>query len=260
MSLKVCVLSSGSSGNCTYVGSESVGVLIDAGLSCKETMSRLGSIGVDLNGISAICLSHEHDDHKSSLGALYRRTGVALYANSGTIESVERDVKFKGLPWNVFTTGSPFEVGDIRIEPFSVPHDSYDPVGFVFCSGGSRIGVVTDMGMATELVRERLKGCRAVVIEANHDSEMLKNSERPWSLKQRIAGRQGHFSNENAGALLTEIAGPELSVVFLAHLSSDCNTPEVAEKKVREALNACGRSDVIIKLTYQSRLSDVVVV
>ena len=271
--LKVCVLGSGSSGNCTYIASEHTRLLIDAGLSCKETDRRLNIIGADLADINALCISHEHDDHISSLKALYRKSatrkphgghaGLKLYANSATIEAIERDENMRGLPWNIFTTGSPFIVGDIKIEPFSVPHDSYDPVGFVLSRGHSRkdhperLGIVTDMGLATELIRERLKRCRILILEANHDSGMLKDSGRPWPLIQRIAGRQGHLSNDKAAELITEIAGPELKCVFLAHLSSDCNRPELAVKAVRDALLKIGRTDVSVKLTYPGKPSDV---
>ncbi len=258
MSLKVCVLSSGSSGNCAYVASDTTGILIDAGLSCKETAARLAAIGVELQSISAICLTHEHDDHKSSLGILHRKTGAALYANSGTIDALGQDDKLKDLKWNMFSTGSAFQIGDIRIEPFSVPHDSYDPVGFALSDGSSRVGVVTDMGIVTDLIRERLKGCQVIVLESNHDTDMLKASQRPWSLKQRIAGRQGHLSNKDAAELLAEVAGDTLTVVFLAHLSSDCNKPDVAVKTVQKILAGHKRSDIAVKLTYPDRASEFI--
>ncbi|MFC1498799.1 MBL fold metallo-hydrolase [Verrucomicrobiota bacterium] len=257
MPLKTCVLGSGSSGNCIYVASEQTRILIDAGLSCKETARRLSVIGVELNSINAVCVTHEHDDHVSSLGPLHRKTGVKLYANTGTIEVMERRKKCQGLPWNVFTTGAPFNIGDILITPFSVPHDSYDPVGFTVSHENSKLGIVTDMGAATELIKERLKHCQVMIVEANHDIDMLKNSHRPWSLKQRIASRQGHLSNEKAGELLTGVAGRELKAVFLAHLSSDCNRSEFAVHTVKEALKKIGRADIAIKLTYPDKQSEV---
>lgn len=260
MSLTVCVLASGSSGNCVYLASESTKILIDAGISCKETENRLKAIGIDLAGISAVCVTHEHSDHKDALGVLHRKYGTAVYANHGTVEALARDVKVNGVPWNVFTTGQSFCVGDLVLEPFSVPHDSYDPVGFIVRCGELRAGVVTDMGMVTGLIRERLKGCQIIVVESNHDDEMLKSSARPWSLKQRIAGRQGHLSNSQAGILLTEVASPELKYVFLAHLSGDCNKPDLALKEAKAALECCGQGNVDVKLTYQSRSSDLVTV
>jgi phosphoribosyl 1,2-cyclic phosphodiesterase len=256
--MKICVLGSGSSGNCTYVGTEETGILVDAGMSGKEVASRLTAIGVPMTHVRALCVTHEHGDHTASVGTLSNRHKYELFANSGTIQAIEQNPKLQGLKWSVFETGRPFQVGDVRVEPFSVPHDSYDPVGFVFCHGESRVAVVTDMGMITTLIRERLKRCRALVIEANHDDDMLKNADRPWSLKQRIKGKQGHLSNAQAAELLTEVSCPELKAVFLAHLSSDCNTPELALSTVRRALNLAGHIHVDVHMTYADRTSEVV--
>ena len=240
------------------MATESTRILIDAGLSGKETDRRLRDAGWELDQIDAICVSHEHDDHKAALGILQRRLGVPLYSNAGTIEALEHSPKYSGLDWHVFTNGSPFPVGDFVVEPFSVPHDSYDPVGFILVAEGVRVGIVTDMGTPTELIRQRLKGCHAIVLEANHDEEMLRDAARPWSLKQRIAGRQGHLSNKQAGELLAEVAGDALDIVFLAHLSADCNKPDIAEQTVREALDHVGHAHVRIRHTYSDRISEVV--
>lgn len=255
--MKVCVFVSGSSGNCIYVASEQTAILVDAGLSCRETLNRLESVGGRPENIKAICITHEHDDHVSSLGPMFRRIRADLYANSGTIEGATRNDKLKNLPWKVFRTGEAFSVGDLKIEPFSVPHDAYDPVGFVISSGDSRVGVVTDMGMPTELIRVKLRNCQVVVLESNHDEPLLKDSARPWSLKQRIAGWQGHLSNEQACQLLADIAGPQLRTVFLAHLSSECNTPELAVRTAVAKLAKCGSQHVSVKLTYSDRASDL---
>lgn len=257
MSLKICVLASGSSGNSIYVASRDTHVLVDAGTSGKEIGRRLSAIGVESSLISAVCLTHEHDDHISAISVLQRKLNVRLYANSGTIDGIEAAGKTVGLKWNVFSTGQSFTVGDLVFEPFSVPHDSYDPVGFVVICGDSRAGIVTDIGMHTVLVRERLRNCGVLVIEANHDEGLLKESERPWSLKQRIAGIQGHLSNRQAAELLAEIASPALKMVFLAHLSSECNKPEVALKTIGDALREKGYPDVQVKLTYADRPADV---
>lgn len=258
MPLRVCVLASGSSGNCVYVGSEQTQILIDAGLSCREIGNRLGSIGVALSDLQAVCLTHEHEDHRTSLGVLQRRMGMALYANGGTVEALTRNGKLQDAQWTVFTTGTAFEIGDLELEPFSVPHDSYDPVGFVLSCGDVRVGMVTDMGVVTGLIRQRLSGCRMAIIESNHDKQLLQDADRPWPLKQRIAGRQGHLSNEQAGALAAEIAGPTLQHVLLAHLSADCNRPELALKTVRRALDAEGHAHVNVALTYPDRISDII--
>ena len=258
MRLTTCVLASGSSGNCIYVASDETRILIDAGLSCREAGRRLNEAGVELESIHAVCVSHEHSDHVSGLAVLQRRTLVPVYANAGTIEGVERGGRAEGIDWRVFTTGHAFTIGDLEITPFSVPHDSYDPVGFVISCGSKTIGLATDMGMPTTLVRERLKGCGALVLESNHDVEMLKASSRPWSLKQRIAGRQGHLSNMKSGELVAEIAGSGLQVVFLAHMSADCNSSEVAANAMARALQDAGHDHVEVKLTYPDRISEIV--
>lgn len=256
--MKICVLGSGSSGNCIYIGCESgAGILIDAGLSYSETVKRMEQVGVDLGGVAGICVTHEHSDHRSSLGVIQRKTGVPLYANSGTIEGVERDEKLTGLNWNVFETGASFMIKGFQVEPFSVPHDSYDPVGFIVSENGIKVGVVTDMGMVTGLIRNRLKGCAAVILESNHDEEMLKSSGRPWPLKQRISGRQGHLSNAQAAELVVEIACPELRAVFLAHLSQDCNTPGAARAALEPVLKAQALDHVRVLMTYPDRVSEL---
>jgi phosphoribosyl 1,2-cyclic phosphodiesterase len=172
---------------------------------------------VEPESIDALCVTHEHDDHKSSLGVLHRRFGAQLYGNAGTIQALERSQKTSDLTWQTFITGHPFMIGSLCVEPFRVPHDSYDPVGFVISEGDSRVGVVTDLGIPTELIRQRLKDCNVLVLEANHDEDMLKNSNRPWPLKQRIAGRQGHLSNIKSGELLCDVVSPRLHTVLLAH-------------------------------------------
>lgn len=258
MSLRVCILGSGSSGNCTYVASASTAILVDAGLSARTITQRLDSIGANVSAIRGICVSHEHSDHTTGLRVLHQRQGIPLFANRGTADALERDEDLQGLPWNLFTTGSAFTLGDLSIEPFSVPHDAYEPVGFVITCGDSRVGVVTDMGTATTLVRERLRGCRALVVESNHDEQMLRDCQhRPWSLKQRILGRQGHLSNQGAAALLAEIATPHLDTVFLAHLSKDCNTPDLARQTTHDTLFRAGHHHVKVSLTFPDRISDV---
>lgn len=257
MSLRVCILASGSSGNCTYVGSPATGILIDAGLSGRETKRRLEQIDVDLDALSGICLSHEHGDHVAGVRVLHNRHGLPLFANRGTIDGLAKDPRLTALPWNVFETGSPFQIGDLLIEPFSVPHDAYDPVGFVVSGAGAKVGVVTDMGIATALIRQRLRDCDAVVVESNHDERMLEEAERPWSLKQRIKGRQGHLSNQHAVEMLTAIAGPRLRHVFLAHISEDCNERELAMRLTMSTLGEAGHKHIRVSCTFPDRISDV---
>lgn len=258
MSLRLCILGSGSSGNCTFIASDTTAILIDAGLSARETAKRLEKIGASLDQVHGVCISHEHSDHIAGLKTLQSKHGITLFANQGTIQGV-RSTKAENaeLTWKQFHTGSAFTIGDLTIDPFSVPHDAMEPVGFVVTNGSGSVGVVTDIGIPTALVRERLKACSAIVLESNHDEQMLANSTRPWSLKQRIAGRQGHLSNARAAKLLAEIASPLLRRVFLAHLSAECNRQDVAWRTMRDALHGAGHTHIEISMTFPDSVSEV---
>ncbi|AKJ65318.1 MBL fold metallo-hydrolase [Kiritimatiella glycovorans] len=252
MALELSIIASGSTGNCLYVGTEQTRVLIDAGISGRRIVQGLEEAGIDPASIQALCVSHEHADHIQSVGVLHRRFGMDLFTNRGTLEGLG---EHKVLPWNLFSTGHAFGIGDLVIEPFSVSHDAREPVGFTITSGATRIGIATDLGVATHLIRERLKQCRVIVCESNHDPLLLRNSQRPWHTKKRIAGRQGHLSNEAAAELISGVAGENdrLERVYLAHLSAECNRPEQAAKHMRRALDDAGHSRVAVELTAPDR-------
>jgi len=243
-------LASGSTGNCSLVMTGHTRVLVDAGISARRIQTQLAEMGLALSDLDGVCVTHEHGDHVQALPILNTRHGIPLYGNAGTIQSLATKAKFSDLNWRVFTNGQPFSVGDIEFEPYSIPHDAYDPVSFVVTAAGYRIGFATDIGLATRLIRHQLRGCHVLLLETNHDRLMLDESDRPWSLKQRISGRQGHLSNEDAADLLKEVAGPELQQVFLAHMSLDCNQIALAESAIRLALKERQLSHVIIQPTY----------
>ncbi|MCC7300191.1 MAG: MBL fold metallo-hydrolase [Verrucomicrobia bacterium] len=259
MTLKLCLLGSGSSGNCTFIGTGTTRILIDAGLSARKTAERLTEIGERAEEINAICVSHEHGDHIAGIRVLQKNHGIPVYANGGTLDAILRDSKQAGLECRRFTTGAPFAIGDLMIEPFSVPHDAYEPVGFVVRAGALSVGVVTDIGVVTGLVREKLRKCQAVVIEANHDETLLHEAARPWSLKQRIRGNQGHLSNRAAAALIAEIAGDGLQHLFLAHLSADCNSPHHARTAFETLLSGAGHTHVTVRLAGADGVSEQVI-
>jgi len=254
--VEICVLASGSTGNCIYVAGGGTRLLIDAGLSLKETNARLAQLGLAVDGMDAVLFTHDHTDHCQRADVLHRRHALPFYANEDTAAGIEQVTKRSDITWQIFETGASFAVGGLWVEAFSVPHDAADAVGFVITDGPVRLGIATDFGMATALVRRKLADCDALVLETNHDVEMLRQSGRSWSLIQRILGRQGHLSNEDAAELLASVLGPRLRTVFLAHLSAECNTPALAERAVREVLQRAGRNDIRLVHTRAKEISE----
>lgn len=228
-------------------------MLVDAGISTKRIRLHLQELGLDVQDLDGICVTHEHGDHIRSLPQLGKKFGIPIYANADTASYIARKKGFADLSWKIFTTGQPFTIGSLNFHPFNIPHDAMDPVGFVVQAGQKRIGFATDIGLATRLVKGHLSGCHVLYLETNHDRLMLDECPRPWSIKQRIAGRQGHLSNEEACDLLRAVLGPELEQIYLGHISQDCNQVELAESTVRLTLKELSRSDVRISLTYPDR-------
>jgi phosphoribosyl 1,2-cyclic phosphodiesterase len=257
MGLEVCVLASGSTGNAVYVASANTRLLIDAGLSARQIAVRLEQLGVVPESLNGICISHEHGDHVSGLRVLQKRHGIPVYTNAGTLNGIRRQPKADEISARVFQTGATFEIGDITIEPFSVPHDAYEPVGFRLQTSTTCIGIVTDLGMSTSLIREKLRGCHAIVVEANHDEDLLREAPRPWALKQRIRSRQGHLSNIDAARLIAECATDALQHVYLAHLSSDCNTPDTALRTVASQLRLDNLGHITLEVSHAHQISSV---
>ena len=252
--VRVCVLGSGSTGNCTWVECGEDAILIDAGLSARRTLVTLHERGLDERKVRGICITHEHGDHTKGIARLHALLRVPVYANSGTARAV------KNVPadcWKCFVTGNPFAVGPFSLYPFALPHDAYEPVGYRISCGGVRIGIATDLGMATTLVRGMLRGCRLLVLEANHDEEMLRLSDRTWKLKQRIFGNQGHLSNRMAAALAAEVAGDTLETLVLAHLSHECNREDIALETVRECLCGCGLGRISVLAAHADEATPV---
>ncbi len=257
MSIKLCVLASGSSGNCTFIGTETTRILIDAGISAKKTVERLAEIGETPEALDAICVTHEHSDHISGIRVLQKKYDIPVYANAGTLDGIRAALKGVEVTCRQFTTGSLFEIGDVRLEPFSVSHDAYEPVGFVMRVGGCSIGLATDVGIVTHLLREKLRSCDVVVIEANHEESMVHAAPRPWSLKQRILSNQGHLSNSASAGLIADIAGEGLKHLFLAHLSGDCNSPTHARRAFETVLVKAGHHHITVRLTGADQVSEI---
>lgn len=234
---EVTTLASGSAGNATLIRGASSAFLVDAGLSARQLVSRLALCGLSPGQLSGILLTHEHSDHTSALRVLLSRHSLPVYCNAMTA----RALAATGLPqveWKLFQNAFDFTLAEFTVRPFSVPHDAVDPVGFRIISRGVSFGVLTDLGYATRLVFEMLRGIDGILIETNYDDDLLqKDMRRPWSVKQRITSRHGHLSNAAAANVLRELDAPALRHAILAHLSRDCNAPHLAETSVRNAVN-----------------------
>jgi phosphoribosyl 1,2-cyclic phosphodiesterase len=246
--LSLTVLGSGSSGNCAVLRSADTTVLIDAGLSGRQIALRLEAVGLKLENLDAILLTHEHGDHTAGLEMICRKHDAPIFSTALTQETVAQNAFTKAKPrWRLMQTGAAFEFQDLRIECFPVPHDAVDPVGFIIADENARLGVLSDVGSITHLIRDRLRGSHALFVEANYDAPMLEaDTKRPWATKQRISGRHGHLSNEQAADLIQSIAHPSLRHVVLGHLSDDCNDPKTAKRKISSALSQAGFPTVAV--------------
>ena len=236
--ITLCVLASGSRGNAIYISDHNTSILIDAGLSGIEIQRRMESRGIDPKQIDAIVVSHEHRDHIQGVGILARRFGLTVYMSEDTCKAAAPIV---GKVENIqhFECGTGFSIGQLFLHPFSVSHDSVDPAGFTVKTSSAKIGIATDLGIATAMVKTHLKNCNSLILEANHDPAMLENGPYPWPLKQRVQGRSGHLSNHASKNLLREIEHHNLTHIVLAHLSETNNTPEKALAEVSGAITLC---------------------
>jgi phosphoribosyl 1,2-cyclic phosphodiesterase len=234
-----CPLASGSKGNSIYIGTGQTKILIDAGLSAKAITSKLAQINVDIGDIDAILITHEHTDHIQGLKVLAFRLGIPVLANTETAKGIAD--YFHDCPkFKIFSTGETFEFGDLEIHPFSIQHDTVDPVAFTIRVDSLKLGFCTDLGFVTTLVANKLRDCDYLYLEANHQPSMVHASARPMIYKQRVLSRSGHLSNEACGQLLAQVYHDKLKHVHLAHLSSECNSPEVAIKVVQGILQEHG--------------------
>ena len=230
-----CPLASGSKGNSIFIGTKNTKILVDAGISAKSATSKLGEIGVKPEELDAILISHEHTDHIAGVKVLASRYNIPIIANRETAKALAQE--FHTSPqFKIFMTGEPFEFQDLEIHPFSVQHDARDPVAFTIRTETEKIGICTDLGFATSLVQHALQGCSILYLEANHKPSMVHSSPRPLAYKERVLSRTGHLSNEECGTLLVHVAHGAIRQVYLAHLSSECNTPQVALETVGEIL------------------------
>lgn len=249
-------MGSGSQGNCIFLESQGTRLLIDAGLTLTEIIRRLSTIGVLPESIQAVVVTHEHYDHMRSAGAVSRRFDIPVHITAET-ERAGAHVLGRLKKIVRIRSGYSFNINRLSIQPFSIPHDAADPIGLSIINDRVKVGISTDLGMITRLVCQELSECRALIMEANHDPDMLELGPYPWELKQRIKGRLGHLSNSQTCQMLQEIIHPNLRHVVLAHLSETNNHPEKAYWAVRCCLSRFSIS-ARISLAWQGRVGKVI--
>jgi phosphoribosyl 1,2-cyclic phosphodiesterase len=244
MGVSVSVLASGSNGNCAMVASSSTRILVDAGISCRETFKRLKALGEDPHQLSAILITHEHSDHIYGLFTLAKKLAIPIFMTGATHNAWRRAVRDeKGefpeiCKLEVFSAGRNFQVGDITVMPFTIPHDAADPVGFTFRAEGVRMAFATDLGYLPPNVCDHLRGCDVLIMESNHDLEMLRVGPYPWSVKQRVMSRVGHLSNDALADFFSSDYDGGAAYIVLAHLSEQNNHPELARGAAERALGS----------------------
>lgn len=256
LGFRLTVLGSGSSGNCSLVSFGDTRILIDAGFSGKEICRRMELAGIEPNGLDAILVTHEHSDHIKSCHTLSRKFEAPIFCTAGTYDAVISEKPHFG--WQEVIPGRSFNVGKMCVHPISLPHDAADPIGFRVECEGRVLGHMTDFGYASALVKESLKGCDALLVEANHDLDMLKDGPYPWYLKQRIAGRLGHLSNEGFYEMLPEILHDDISHLVIAHMSRTNNDPRLVSFQTKRILRRMGLSDLSFSIAEQDIPLDTV--
>jgi phosphoribosyl 1,2-cyclic phosphodiesterase len=252
MAITVSVLGSGSRGNATFIKTDCVRLLIDAGMSRRELAKRLESIGEDPDGIDAVLITHEHADHSGGLKMLLKDLPIEAFLTWGTIRAIEAEqYELSGSKIVPIQPEVAFRIADLEVFPFRVPHDAAEPVAFSITCGGVKVTQLTDIGYLPDDVAEKLAGSRVLILESNHDLEMLRVGPYPWNLKQRLMGRFGHLSNTAVSRFITEHYDGQAEYVLLAHISSKNNHPEIARQEAIRALRARGLSSARLSLTSQ---------
>jgi phosphoribosyl 1,2-cyclic phosphodiesterase len=244
MGVSVSLLASGSRGNSALVASSCTRILVDAGISCRETFKRMKAVGDDPHALSAILITHEHSDHVYGLLTLARKLDIPVFMTAGTHHAWSRALRDQnGEPpalhkLEIFCAGHSFHIGDIQVAPFTIPHDAADPVGLTFRAEGIKLAFATDLGYLPPNVCDHLRGCHVLAVESNHDLEMLRTGPYPWSVKQRVASRVGHLSNAALAEFFAGDYDGGAAYVVLAHLSEQNNHPELARGAAEKALGA----------------------
>ena len=265
--MRLCSIASGSSGNCIYIGSDATHLLVDTGISGKRVEQGLKELAISPKDLDGILITHEHADHISGLGVLTRKYEIPVYATEGTIRAMLEGGSLGKVEESLFRPvreDVKFTLKDLIINPMHISHDAAQPVGYRISYGNKRVGICTDLGVYNDYTVECLKGMDAILLEANHDVNMLQVGPYPYYLKQRILGERGHLSNENSGRLLCRILHDKLKTILLGHLSKENNLPELAFESVRMEINMDANpykaGDFDIRVARRSEISPVVFV
>lgn len=254
--MELCSIASGSSGNCIYVGTEKTKLLVDAGISCKRIESGLSQLDINPESIKGILVTHEHSDHISGLGVMQRRYHVPIYATAETFSAMARMKSLGRLDGSLFHIIEPdqsFEIDDIVVNPFSISHDAANPVAYTFDSDGHKIGVATDLGKYDDYIIKNLENSELLLLEANHDINMLQVGAYPYVLKRRILGDRGHLSNDNCGRLIKNLLHDKLKQIYLGHLSKENNFPDLAYETVKYELEQSDSPHRNVLITVANR-------
>lgn len=257
MSLRISILGSGSKGNAALVSTDRVRVLVDAGFSFRSLTQRLAAIGESADDLDAVLISHEHSDHIKGLRTLLKKQKkpTPVYLTERTAGELEWGEPNPAV--EMFEAGARLTIGDLEVDTFTTPHDAIDPVGFCFKAGGYKIAHVTDLGYLTESIKHRIHGADMLILESNHDLDMLKVGPYPWFVKQRVMSRVGHLSNEAVSEYVTSGFDPATRILVLAHLSGNNNHPEVARMFAGDALEKRGASETRLLVAQQDEPSEV---
>lgn len=251
--MRVCSLASGSQGNALYIESRQSRILVDAGLSGRELGRRLDQIGVEADELDAVFVTHEHQDHIRGLGVMARRHRLPVFSHDETLRAIPKLGHIEDR--REFETGQSIVFRDLMVRSFPITHDAVAPVGLTVETDEGKIGIATDLGMSTSLVSDRLKECRVLVLESNHDEKMLRDGPYPWHLKQRISGNHGHLSNSDSAQLLRQLIWPGLDMVLLAHMSEQNNCPSLVESTARQVVEAQNLARPRIAVASQNQVS-----
>lgn len=263
--MTLCSIASGSSGNAVYVGNDNTKLLVDAGISKKRIEEGLSELGISAKELDAILITHEHSDHILGLGVMSRQYNLPIYATGGTIKEILKSSSVKEINTDLFVeikADNEFYINDIAIMPFSTYHDAAEPVAYRFYFQDKSVGILTDCGKYDEYILNSVKGVNALLLESNHDVNMLRAGKYPYKTKQRILSENGHLSNETCGRLLCEILDDNLDAVMLGHISKDNNFDELAFETVRSEVDLAdipySSSDFRLLVAGKKQISEVI--